>query len=132
MRGNSFGERREAVRGYSPGLLSGLVFAGANEAAGEADDDGYLTADELAFLPLGGVRLAALSACETGLGEVAGGEGLLGIQRAFQVAGARTVVCSLWKVDDSATRLFMEEFYRNRLEKEMSTLDAFRERNCGF
>ena len=86
-----------------------------------------MTAQEIAFLPLDGVETAVLSACQTGLGEVAGGEGLIGIQRAFQVAGVRTTVASLWKVDDQATRKLMELFYTNLLEKKMTKLDALRE-----
>ena len=70
--------------------------------------------------------LVVLSACETGLGEVAGGEGLIGIQRAFQVAGARTTIASLWNVDDEATRRLMETFYRNYWKKDLSKLDALR------
>ena len=68
-----------------------------------------------------------LSACETGLGEVAGGEGLIGIQRAFQVSGARTTVASLWEVNDQATRVLMERFYENYWDNELSRLDALRE-----
>jgi CHAT domain-containing protein/tetratricopeptide (TPR) repeat protein len=132
---NIYGDRLATVHGYSPGLLSGLVFAGANvpieipEDLTQLDalpDDGILTADEIAFLPLSGAQLVVLSACESGLGESAGGEGLLGIQRAFQVAGARTTIATLWKVNDEATRRIMEEFYRNYLEREMSPLEALR------
>ena len=129
----SFGYPRNVVRGYSPGQLSGLVFAGANRPPKSnwsnraAPDDGILTADEIAYLQLGGTRLVVLSACETGLGEVAGGEGLLGIQRGFQVAGARSTIATLWKVNDAATRRIMQEFYTNYLDKEMSVLDALRE-----
>jgi CHAT domain-containing protein/tetratricopeptide (TPR) repeat protein len=121
------GEDGFTIRGVSPGLLSGLAFSGANAKPQPNRDDGILTADEIAFLPLDGVELVVLSACETGLGEVAGGEGLLGIQRSFQVSGARTTVASLWKVPDLATRLLMEQFYKNYWGKEkMSRLDAMR------
>ena len=80
-----FGGR--GVVGFHPGLLSGLVLAGANRPPEPGQDDGILTALEVAELDLAGAELVTLSACETGLGESAGGEGLLGLQRAFQVAG---------------------------------------------
>jgi CHAT domain-containing protein/Tfp pilus assembly protein PilF len=111
--------------GYHPGLLSGLVLAGANRPT--EDTDGVLTALEVAELDLSKVELAVLSACDTGLGEVAGGEGVLGLQRAFQVAGTRTTVTSLWKVDDEATRLLMERFYENYWKKGLETLEALTE-----
>jgi CHAT domain-containing protein/tetratricopeptide (TPR) repeat protein len=120
---------------FPPGLLSGIVLAGANDPPALPDDpaafadlpeDGILTAEELAFLRLGGVELAVLSACETGLGKVAGGEGLLGIQRAFQISGVRTTVATLWKVDDAMTQRLMTTFYRNVLEGGQSHLDALR------
>ncbi len=100
---------REFV-GFNPGQLSGLVFAGANLSRDSVEftttsnsstsDDGILTADEIAYLPLQGCELMVLSACETNVGKVAGGEGILGLQRSFQLAGARSVISSLWKVDD--------------------------------
>ena len=117
----------ERVVGYPPGLLSGLALAGANRPPEPDQEDGILTASEVENLDLRGVQLVVLSACETGLGEVAGGEGLLGLQRAFQVAGAQTVVASLWQVSDNETRSLMERFYENLLKKEMSTLEALRE-----
>ena len=117
----------DVVSGMNPDLLSGLVFAGANRESTHGENDGILTSQEIAFLPLEGVETAVLSACETGLGEFAGGEGLIGIQRAFQIAGVKTTVASLWKVDDQATRKLMELFYSNLLEKSMSRLDALRE-----
>jgi CHAT domain-containing protein/tetratricopeptide (TPR) repeat protein len=125
--GDFFG--REGVTGFHPGLLSGLVLAGANGPAREGQDDGILTALEVAELDLHAVDLAVLSACETGLGEQAGGEGLLGLQRAFQVAGGRSVVASLWKVDDDATRKLMTRFYENLWDsqKPLGKLEALRQ-----
>jgi len=124
--GNLFG-RGKGVAGFHPGLLSGLVLAGANRPAEVGKDDGILTALEVESLDLSGVELAVLSACETGLGEKAGGEGLLGLQRAFQVAGARGVVAGLWQVDDKATRDLMTRFYENLWKKKMPKLEALRE-----
>ncbi len=116
------------MRGHNPALLSGLVLAGANRPVTAEHDDGILTALEVSALDLSDVELATLSACETGLGESAGGEGLLGLQRAFQVTGARTTVASLWNVSDTATRNLMIRFYRNLWsEKGMSRLEALRE-----
>jgi CHAT domain-containing protein/tetratricopeptide (TPR) repeat protein len=116
---------------WNPGQLSGLVFAGANFFAknpGDMDsDDGILTSDEIASLPLDSATLAVLSACDTGLGEVAGGEGLLGVQRAFQVSGVDSTISTLWSVNDSATQTIMTRFYKNYLDKEMGKLDALRE-----
>jgi CHAT domain-containing protein len=82
---------------------------------------------ELASLDIGGAELVTLSACETGLGPTAGGEGVLGLQRAFQVSGTRTVVASLWPVPDRATRLLMDRFYENLWNKKMTKLQALRE-----
>ncbi|MDX1946408.1 MAG: CHAT domain-containing tetratricopeptide repeat protein [Pirellulaceae bacterium] len=122
-RGSSDG----GLAGYHPGLLSGLALAGANSPAREGQDDGILTALEVAALDLAGIDLAVLSACETGLGEVAGGEGVLGLQRAFQVAGAKTTITSLWKVPDLATSQLMQRFYDNLWEKKLSKVEALRE-----
>src|SRR4029079_16945786 len=93
----------------SPLVLSGLVCAGANLA--DTPQRGILSADAVASLDLRGLELAVLSACETGLGDVAGGEGVFGLQRAFHLAGAHNVVASLWKVDDQATAALMTLFY---------------------
>jgi CHAT domain-containing protein len=119
---------RQNLSGYHPGLLSGLVLAGANHPQ-PGGDDGYLTAEEVATLDLRGVELCVLSACETGLGEVAGGEGLLGLQRAFQLAGSHAVVASLWRVPDQATRHLMERFYSNLWGREprMTKIEALRD-----
>ncbi|HKI17914.1 MAG TPA: CHAT domain-containing protein, partial [Isosphaeraceae bacterium] len=120
-----FGAR--GVAGFHPGLLSGLALAGANvRPTPSGRDDGILTALEVAELDLAKVQLAVLSACETGLGEVAGGEGLLGLQRAFQVAGARAVVASLWTVPDISTQNLMARFYENLWRKGLPPRVALR------
>jgi CHAT domain-containing protein len=91
----------------NPLLHSGLVFAGANKSQAAS----ILTAQQIASLDLSGVDWAVLSACNTGNGELRDGEGVLGLQRAFRVAGARNVVMTLWPVDDDITRRFMHELY---------------------
>ena len=110
----------------NPLLLSGLAFAGANRgrAARPDDDDGILTAEEVASLNLTGVEWAVLSACGTGLGEIKAGEGVFGLRRAFQIAGARTVIMSLWSVDDQATREWMRALYEGRFQKGLDTARA--------
>jgi CHAT domain-containing protein len=112
--------------GENPLLFSGLALAGANhrEAAGPDEDDGILTAEEIAALDLSGVEWAVLSACDTGVGEVRAGEGVFGLRRAFQVAGARTLIMSLWSVDDEATREWMTALYEGRLNEGMTTAEA--------
>jgi CHAT domain-containing protein len=98
-----------------PYLRSGLALAGANRFAASGDD-GIVTAMEVADLDLRGTPLVVLSACETGVGEAVSGAGVFGLRRAFQEAGAATLVLSLWKVHDEATaeimRLFYEELKR--------------------
>ena len=98
----------------SPLLLSGLAFAGANRRASAKPDetDGILTAEEIAGMNLEGVDWAVLSACNTGVGEIKVGEGVFGLRRAFQVAGAKTVIMSLWQVEDETTRQWMATLYR--------------------
>ena len=118
---------RQSISGYQPGLLSGLVLAGANRRYEDGKEDGILTALEVAEMDLSHVRLATLSACETGLGQTAGTEGLLGLQRAFQTAGAKTVVASLWKVPDKATQVLMSRFYNNLWNKRMSKIESLRD-----
>lgn len=100
-------------------LRSGLFFSGANIGlAGESlpDDveDGVLTAKELSTMNLGNVDMVVMSACQSGLGETTG-EGVFGLQRGFKLAGANTLLMSLWKVDDEATKVLMTEFYKNYL-----------------
>ena len=122
--GGLFGQM--SVSGYNPGLLSGIVLAGANQPIDPDKDDGILTATEVAELDLHRTRLAVLSACETGLGVSAGGEGLLGLQRAFQVAGCRSVIATMWKIPDEHSRSLMVEFYENLWAKKQPTLMALR------
>jgi CHAT domain-containing protein len=124
------GQRGERVGlgARSPLVLSGLVLSGANLAGKDAPaDGGILTAEAIAGLDLDGLDLAVLSACETGLGEVAGGEGVFGLQRAFHIAGAKNVVASLWKVDDEATAALMGLFYHQLWHEGKTPLEALRQ-----
>ncbi len=108
----------------NPLLLSGLVLSQANRNP----DTGLMTAEEVAALDLRGVELAVLSACETGLGRVAGGQGVYGLQRAFQEAGAKSLVVSLWSVSDPATSVLMQEFYAQLWSSQPpSKLEALRQ-----
>ncbi len=96
---------------------TGLIMAGANnywltQQAPRGIDDGVLTAREISDLDLRGTDMVVLSACQTGLGDVAG-EGVFGLQRAFKMAGAKSILMSLWPVNDEATQIFMTEFYQN-------------------
>jgi CHAT domain-containing protein len=96
-----------------PLVRSGLALAGANgrRRTAIAADDGILTAAEVATLDLDAVEGVVLSGCETGLGAPANLEGLIGLRRAFQVAGAKTLVMSLWGVEDAPARRWVRTFY---------------------
>jgi CHAT domain-containing protein/tetratricopeptide (TPR) repeat protein len=126
-----FRRERERFR-FEPGarnplVLSGLVLAGANlPTVDGVADGGLLTAETIAGLDLRRLDLAVLSACETGLGELAGGEGVFGLQRAFHLAGTRNVVASLWRVDDAATSALMALFYHKLWGEGQPSLAALR------
>ena len=100
----------------NPMMRSGLIFAGANKYWGKpaenmTTDDGILTASEISNLDLSACQLVVLSACETGLGEVKGSEGVFGLQRAFKMAGAKNIIMSFWKVPDAQSAELFEIFY---------------------
>lgn len=107
----------------NPLLKSGIVLAGANQPTTNPDDDGYLTALEVSRLQLNGTELFVVSACASGQGDVQTGEGVYGLSRAIAVAGARSSLLSLWKVDDAATAEFMIRFYK-RLKAGEGRSDA--------
>ncbi|MGC8643993.1 MAG: CHAT domain-containing tetratricopeptide repeat protein [Isosphaeraceae bacterium] len=126
------GRKTSAPLARNPLVLSGLLIgAGHGPFDGNVttrpDDPDILTAEAIAGLPLQGLNLAVLAACETGLGTVAGGESVFGLQRAFHLAGTRTVVASLWSVEDSSTRALMTEFYRNLWTKKLPRLESLRQ-----
>ncbi len=107
----------------NPFIRSGLILAGANEAwrghPVEGREDGILTAYEVTQLDLRNTELVVLSACQTGLGDIKGSEGVFGLQRAFKIAGAKYLLMSLWEVPDGATAAMMGEFYKNWLIEKM-------------
>ena len=109
---------------------SGLLFAGAkNSLEGKCIpvdvEDGILTAKDISRMDLRGTDLVVVSACQSGLGDVTG-DGVFGLQRGFKKAGVKSIVMSLWSVDDTATKIMMTRFYEN-LAKGKSKYDAFRE-----
>jgi CHAT domain-containing protein/Flp pilus assembly protein TadD len=119
------------ARAGNPLLQSGLVLAGANSIGekkpeGTEVDDGWVTADEIAMMNLQGTELVVLSACGSGLGAVSAGEGVYGLRRAFQNAGAQTIVSTLFEVPDKESREIMRSFYEG-LKNKKTKLDALHE-----
>ena len=107
---------RLSLQIQNPLLRSGLVLAGANawlkhQSTLPEVGDGLLSAENVIGMDLAGTELVVLSACDTGLGDIRTGEGVLGLQRAFAIAGARTLIMSLWKVPDAVTCMLVEKFY---------------------
>jgi CHAT domain-containing protein/Tfp pilus assembly protein PilF len=109
----------------NPLVRSGLALADANLHRGSVGDDGILTALEASGLNLWG-KLVVLSACDTGVGEVRTGEGVYGLRRAFTLAGAESLVMSLWPISDYATRTLMTSYYQN-LKADMGRGEALRQ-----
>ena len=110
----------------NPLLRSGLIFAGVNQRASGSNEDGVMTALEVAGLDLWGTKLVVLSACETGLGDVKNGAGVYGLRRALVLAGSETQVLSLWQVSDAATRDLMVAYYK-LLKAGASRTEALRQ-----
>jgi len=110
----------------NPLLRSGLALAGANRRSRGGDDDGVMTALEASGLDLWGTKLVTLSACDSGIGQVMNGEGVYGLRRAFVLAGAETLVMSLWPVSDDVTRELMTGYY-GRLKRGAGRGQALRE-----
>ena len=111
------------LKNENPLMRSGIVLAKANdvwniEQRPEGEEDGVLTAQEVASIDMQNTYLIVLSACETGLGDIKGSEGVYGLQRAFKMAGAKHLIMSLWQVPDQETTEFMNTFYSKLIKSK--------------
>ena len=93
----------------------------------DADNDGYLQVHEIFGLDIGNANLVVLSACETGLSKIYGGDDLVGLSRGFIYAGTPSLMATLWEVDDRSTAILMKEFYKNWYTKGLSKPEALRQ-----
>jgi len=109
------GNSQEVVLTDNPLLRSGLVLSGVNAGQSGIGEDGIVSALDVSSLNLLGTQLVALSACETGLGDLSLGEGVYGLRRALVLAGSQSQLISLWRVQDDTTRDLMVDYYQNLL-----------------
>lgn len=107
------------VTNQNPMMRSGIVLAGANDVWSQTykkGEDGIVTAQEVSTIDMRATDLVVLSACETGLGDIKGLEGVYGLQRSFKMAGVKFIIMSLWQVPDKETAEFMASFYKNLIK----------------
>jgi len=109
----------------NPMTRSGLILAGANDSWSNYGETGILTALEIQNFNLRNTELVVLSACDSGLGDVIGSEGVFGLQRAFKIAGADNIIMSLCEISDEVTSEFMIHFYKQYLSENMTIREAF-------